>query len=98
MLPEPEHGLRASVQDEMHDPSHMCQSVHAQSIRVRGVVQGVGFRPFAFRIAHAHGIRGWVLNDSDGVRVHAEGGDAALVAFDDDLTSKAPPAARIDEE
>ncbi|MBA3404626.1 MAG: carbamoyltransferase HypF, partial [Gemmatimonadaceae bacterium] len=69
---------------------------HAQSIRIRGVVQGVGFRPFVFRIAHAHGIRGWVLNDTDGVRIHAEGEAAALAAFGRDLANSAPPAARID--
>ena len=37
----------------------------ACSIRVRGVVQGVGFRPFVYRLAHAHTLNGWVLNAED---------------------------------
>jgi len=80
----------------MHEASHVQHSSHAQSIRIRGVVQGVGFRPFVFRIAQAHGIHGWVLNDADGVRIHAEGDDAALAAFNSDLSNGAPPASRID--
>ena len=59
-------------------------------------MQGVGFRPFVFRIAHEQGVRGWVLNDADGVRIHAEAGDAALAAFNHSLVNEAPPAARIE--
>lgn len=81
---------------EIRASPRVQHSLRAQSIRVSGVVQGVGFRPFVFRIAKAHGIRGWVLNDADGVRIHAEGGDAALAAFDHDLATAAPPASRID--
>jgi hydrogenase maturation protein HypF len=45
----------------------------ARNIRVRGVVQGVGFRPFVFRLALANTLTGWVFNDEDGVEIHLEG-------------------------
>ena len=67
----------------------------ARFLRVRGVVQGVGFRPFVFRLAQSHGITGWVLNGDDGVEVHAEGEEEALDAFVRDLQAMPPPAARI---
>ena len=69
----------------------------ARSIRVRGVVQGVGFRPFVYRLARQHGIAGWVLNGEEGVAIHAEGDDDALLAFLDRLRIDAPPAAVIAE-
>ena len=62
-------------------------------VRVRGVVQGVGFRPFVFRLARAHALTGWVLNADDGVEIHLEGPDAALDAFLRDLANDPPPAA-----
>ncbi|MGH9654743.1 MAG: carbamoyltransferase HypF, partial [Bryobacteraceae bacterium] len=68
----------------------------ARLIRVRGVVQGVGFRPFVYRLAHAHQLRGWVLNGESGVAIHAEGGEAALEAFVRGLTADCPPAAEIE--
>lgn len=67
----------------------------ARFLRLRGVVQGVGFRPFVFRLARTHGITGWVRNGSDGVEVHAEGEEGALDAFVRDLRTAPPPAARI---
>ncbi len=69
--------------------------VEARSVRVRGTVQGVGFRPFVFRLAQAHALAGWVLNHEEGVEIHLEGADAALEAFLRGLMSGAPPAARI---
>ncbi|SPE37405.1 Carbamoyltransferase hypF2 [Candidatus Sulfopaludibacter sp. SbA6] len=67
----------------------------ARSIRVRGVVQGVGFRPFVFRLAHANTLAGWVLNGEEGVEIHLEGAEPALDAFLRDLQAQPPPAARI---
>src|SRR5271168_3969111 len=67
----------------------------ACDIRVRGIVQGVGFRPFVFRLAHANTLTGWVLNDEDGVEIHLEGADQALCAFVQSLKTEGPPAARI---
>ena len=67
----------------------------ACSVRVRGVVQGVGFRPFVFRLARAHTLGGWVLNDDEGVEIHVEGSDRAVETFLHDLRAEPPPAARI---
>ncbi|MEJ7760968.1 MAG: carbamoyltransferase HypF [Gemmatimonadaceae bacterium] len=88
-------GRGPPLNDQTHDRPQVENSLHAQTIRISGVVQGVGFRPFVYRIANAHGIRGWVLNDADGVCIRAEGSEEALAAFNHDLTVAAPPAARI---
>lgn len=63
-------------------------------IVVEGRVQGVGFRPFVNRLAHAHGIRGWVLNRAGRVEVLACGGAGAIDCFVHDLVTRAPPLAR----
>jgi hydrogenase maturation protein HypF len=67
----------------------------ARTIRVRGIVQGVGFRPFVFRLAQANTLAGWVFNDEDGVEIHLEGPDQSLDAFVHSLKSEAPPATQI---
>lgn len=72
------------------DPAHA-----ALRVRVSGVVQGVGFRPFVYRIAHAHGLAGWVFNGGDGVVVHVEGSSRAIARFIRTLRTAAPAAAQI---
>jgi hydrogenase maturation protein HypF len=67
----------------------------ARSIRVRGVVQGVGFRPFVFRLARENHLAGWVVNQQAGVDIHLEGDEESLEHFVQGLSSEAPPAARI---
>ena len=69
----------------------------ACSIRVRGVVQGVGFRPFVYRLATANNLKGWVLNGEKGVEIHVEGEEERLNAFVRALQEQAPPAASISE-
>jgi hydrogenase maturation protein HypF len=64
-------------------------------VKVRGVVQGVGFRPFVYRIATELGLAGWVLNGEEGVSIHVEGDEPAIQNFFDRLKSEAPPASRI---
>ena len=64
-------------------------------VHVDGVVQGVGFRPFVFRIAHEHGVSGWVLNRPDGVALEAEGPPGAVQAFLRALEAERPAPARI---
>ncbi len=70
-------------------------AVQLKKLSVRGVVQGVGFRPFVYRLAHDHNLTGWVLNHSGGVEIEVEGPRLALEAFVHDLTAEAPPLARI---
>jgi hydrogenase maturation protein HypF len=59
-------------------------------------VQGVGFRPFVFRLAAELGLRGWVRNDERGVELEVEGEHAAVEAFLTRLSSEAPPLARVE--
>ena len=63
---------------------------------MRGVVQGVGFRPFVHRAAAARGLSGWVRNDADGVAIEAEGPVTDLEAFVAQLRGAAPSPARVD--
>ena len=64
---------------------------------VHGAVQGVGFRPFVWRLAHALSLSGWVRNDIAGVFIELEGEEGALVAFRRALDDAPPPLARIRE-
>ncbi len=68
----------------------------ATSIRIRGLVQGVGFRPFVWHLATDLGITGQVWNDAEGVLIHAWADSATLDSFCNQITEKAPPLARID--
>lgn len=67
-----------------------------ERIRVRGTVQGVGFRPTVWRIAQALGVRGRVANDGDGVLIEAWGAPATLHELVERIRREAPPLARID--
>ena len=71
--------------------------MHGRHIEIRGVVQGVGFRPWVYQLARANGLRGRVWNDSTGVVIRAFGDDARLALFLDLLGQQAPPAARVRE-
>jgi hydrogenase maturation protein HypF len=68
----------------------------AVRVEVRGVVQGVGFRPFVWRLANRHGVRGWVRNRGGVVEIHAEAPAGALEAFAAAIEGEAPPLARVD--
>ncbi|CAB1128587.1 Carbamoyltransferase HypF2 [Candidatus Hydrogenisulfobacillus filiaventi] len=65
-------------------------------IEVWGVVQGVGFRPFVYRLARRYGLAGFVRNHSRGVTAELEGDPGALDAFLEALEREAPPLSRID--
>ncbi|HXM43730.1 MAG TPA: carbamoyltransferase HypF [Bryobacteraceae bacterium] len=68
-----------------------------RQIRIRGVVQGVGFRPFVYNLARRLGLAGYVLNSSAGVVTEVEGARAALDSFVESLRREAPPLARIED-
>jgi hydrogenase maturation protein HypF len=67
----------------------------AVRVRITGVVQGVGFRPFVYRVAKENGIAGWVLNGADGVDVRAEASADAVARFVGAVRAQPPPAAQI---
>jgi hydrogenase maturation protein HypF len=68
----------------------------AERIRVRGIVQGVGFRPTVWRLAQRYHLRGWVANDEQGVDIRISGAPDSVDAFVRALTAEAPPLARVD--
>ena len=67
-----------------------------QRVVVRGVVQGVGFRPFVYRLAREEGLTGQIGNDTDGVRIEVQGPVSSVHAFVIRLRAETPPLARID--
>lgn len=71
-------------------------ALRAVRLRVTGVVQGVGFRPFTHRLALAHHLAGWVRNESGAVEIGLEGADGDLEAFLAAFRGQAPPLARIE--
>jgi hydrogenase maturation protein HypF len=71
--------------------------LNAYSIQVRGIVQGVGFRPFVYRLACEKNLKGWVLNAEEGVEIHLEGNEGALQSFLAEMKSHPPQAARISD-
>ena len=69
--------------------------IAAIEITARGVVQGVGFRPFVHRLASRFGLAGWVENTPGSVVIHVEGDAAALSRFRARFGSEIPPAAHV---
>lgn len=65
-------------------------------ITVRGIVQGVGFRPFVFWLAQRRALRGRVLNNASGVLIDVEGDDGAIDQFITELSSNPPPLSLVD--
>jgi hydrogenase maturation protein HypF len=72
------------------------QSIKSASISVRGIVQGVGFRPFVYGLAVKHNLKGCVYNTSADVRIEVEGEVEAVKQFELELKIKAPPLAHIE--
>lgn len=65
-------------------------------VRVTGVVQGVGYRPFVYKLALERQLVGWVRNDPEGVLIEASGGEHTLELFSAELSTRAPELARVD--
>jgi len=76
----------------------MTKTVSPELVRinVRGVVQGVGFRPFVYQLATKYNLRGWVCNTSEDVKIEVEGRREALDHFLADLEQLSPPLSRIE--
>ncbi len=76
----------------------MChEEITGLNIHVRGIVQGVGFRPFVYQVAVKNGLSGWVCNSSRGVEIEVVGSPESLRNFMDELQNNPPPLSRIDD-
>ncbi|MBN1693539.1 MAG: carbamoyltransferase HypF [Dehalococcoidales bacterium] len=73
-----------------------ASTISLARISVRGVVQGVGFRPFVYQMASRHNLRGWVCNTSEDVKIEVEGDAKSIEGFTKDLREQAPPLAHIE--
>lgn len=72
------------------------QSISALHIQIEGVVQGVGFRPFVYRLAQRSDLKGSISNTTSGVVIEVEGTPSALDQFSLDIVRQAPPLCRIE--
>ena len=75
----------------------MTDNCVAKHLKVNGIVQGVGFRPFIFQLAEQYDLKGEVANSSSGVTIHIEGLAEKIASFETDLSAKSPPLAYIVE-
>lgn len=66
-------------------------------IKVEGIVQGVGFRPFVYKLANFYLLKGWVKNSSEGVLISIEGNKIAIIKFLDSLKNNPPLLARVEK-
>jgi hydrogenase maturation protein HypF len=66
------------------------------AVTARGTVQGVGFRPFVYRLARRHALSGWVRNSTGPVEIEVEGESQAVERFLAELRDHAPPLARVE--
>ena len=64
-------------------------------IHIKGLVQGVGFRPFIFLLAKEYGLKGWVNNTVEGVHIEINANEKLALEFCNSITAKAPTLARI---
>ena len=71
--------------------------MRAEEVKIKGIVQGVGFRPFIHRLVRRHGLNGIIRNTSSGVTMELEGEGEALRAFLEELPHQAPSLAVIEE-
>ncbi len=78
--------------------NHIISTIKNGSVllKISGLVQGVGFRPFIYRIAHRHHINGWVENATSGVQIRAEGKPRDVSDFIQSIKEYAPPASFVD--
>ncbi len=72
------------------------QNTETYKLMIYGLVQGVGFRPFIFRLAHAHRLNGWVENRTDGVILMINATHEGILKFRDEMVNTAPVASSIE--
>jgi len=65
-------------------------------VKIEGTVQGVGFRPFVFRVARELALTGWIVNGTDGVTIEVEGAAEVVGLLLEQLRTSCPPGARIE--
>lgn len=75
----------------------MLENRIAKKVKINGIVQGVGFRPFVYQLANRYNIKGEVANTSSGVLIHAEGTPRDMDFFLKDVHETPPPLAQISE-
>jgi len=73
----------------------MTKNCVAKRLKVNGIVQGVGFRPFIFQLAEQYGLKGEVANISSGVAIQIEGSAGQVASFEADISAKSPPLSYI---
>jgi hydrogenase maturation protein HypF len=83
---------KIAIEKQDADPSRRVRL----KISIGGIVQGVGFRPFIYRLARKHNLTGYVLNNPEGVEIEAEGRLDNVSAFLPSIVQERPPRARID--
>jgi hydrogenase maturation protein HypF len=89
--------IRGSIVSDITDRGQgRLEGQQRRGVLVNGVVQGVGFRPFVYRLAHEEGLAGFIGNDTDGVTIEVEGPAWRVEAFLGRLRTETPPLARID--
>lgn len=69
----------------------------ARSLKVNGIVQGVGFRPYVYQLANTYDLKGEIANTSSGIILHVEGPQEKIDSFSKDLFTQSPPLAHITE-
>ena len=82
--------------DQPRTPSEAPPSLVRRRLEVRGIVQGVGFRPFVYRLAEELDLDGWVRNDAEGVTIEVEGEASRVERMVARVGADAPGRARID--
>jgi len=85
-----------AIRSSLTKKTTVFDNIFRRKISVRGVVQGVGFRPFVYQLAARHNLKGWVCNTSGDVKIDVEGEKATLDRFLADLERLSPPRASIE--
>ena len=75
----------------------MTKELERRVVTIKGLVQGVGFRPFIYNLAQQYELRGWVNNTTAGVKIDVQGSLRSIVHFINQLKTNAPPLAQIEK-